>query len=263
MHIADYDQLEQRAADYRNNGHIDEAIELYDQLAAQMTLHGDTTKAAGMVHMIGVTHKAANRKQQSLEKLEQAKQMYEEAGDAVGAARALRDIAITHSYSGDYDAAELILLQSIAQLKSTGDSDELALSEVKLGENFMKKGVLVAANEWINRGWSKLEHSKHWFYRMTALLHRAELAFAGGDYDTCETLCQEAITIIKELHKEEAQKRRLAQLYGLIAISRMARQKEAREHHEMADFYLNQLDSESRAYLVTKTQLKDLPALDA
>lgn len=261
MNISEYEQLEQRATDYRNNGQVDDAIDVYDQLAAQFTLHGDTTKAAGMVHMMGVTYKVANQKQKSLDKLEQAKQMYEEAGDMVGAGRSLRDIAITHAYDGDYDAAELILLQSINQLKDAGDSDELAMSEIKLGDNFLKKGDLVAANEWMTKGWQKLTESEHWFYRMTALLHRAELAYAEQEYKSCELLCEQAITIIKDLHKEDAQKRRLAQLYGLLALSKLARQEEATQSHEMADYYLSQLDNESRAYLVTRTVLTELPSI--
>lgn len=260
MNISDYENLEQRATDYRNNGQVHEAIDIYDQLAAQMTLHGDTTRAAGMVHMMGVSYKVANRKQQSLDKLEQAKNMYEEAGDAVGAGRALRDIAITHSYSGDYGAAELILLQSIAQLKKTDNKEELAMTELQLGYNFLKKEDLVSANEWMTKGWEKIQDSDFWFYKMIAVMHRAELAFAEQEYKSAMELSEQAIDMIREQGKELQQKRRLAQLYGLLSLAKSARQEASAEEADLSHYYLSQLDEESQTYLKTKTMIKDLLA---
>lgn len=259
MNINDLNRLEKKATDFRNNGQIDKAVEVYDQLAAQYTLRGDTTHAAGMVHMIGVTYKVGNRTQESLSKLDEAKKMYEQAGDAVGAGCSLRDIAITHAYSGDYDAAELILMQSINQLKTTSNQDELALSHIKLGENYLKKGDLVSANEWIAVGWNVLESSDHVDYKITATMHRAELAYAELDHEKAEKLCRQAIDMIRAHHGEKLHKRRVAQLYGLLSLSKIARQEKSSEELDMTRYYLSQLDDDSRQYLLQKTVLKDLP----
>ncbi len=259
MNINDLHRLEKKATDFRNNGQVDKAVEVYDQLAAQYTLRGDTTHAAGMVHMIGVTYKVGNRTEQSLTKLDEAKNMYEKSGDPVGAGRALIDIAITHAYSGDYDAAELILMQSIAQLKTTDAEEELALSQVKLGENYLKKDDLVSANEWVAQGWSILSGSENIDYKVTAIMHRAELAYAELDHARAEKLCRQAIEMIRAHHGEKLHKRRMAQLYGLLSLSKIARQEKSSEETDMTHYYLSQLDEGSRNYLLTRTQLNELP----
>lgn len=262
MNDTELQRLQRQATNLRNSGQVDEAIEIYEHLATAYTLNGDTTKAASIVQQIGIANKTANRTERSLEKLSEAKDMYEEAGDPVGAGRALREIAVTHAYVGDYDAATPILMQSIVHLRDTDATDELALSELELGINYLRQNDIISANEWVATGWSKLETSDNWLYKMIAIYYRSELAYAELDHAMCEDLCEEAITLIRSHGEEKDQKHYLAKLYGLLALSKLARQEMSAEEVDLSRYYLSQLDNESQHYLTTKTLLKDLPTAE-
>ena len=244
-------ELEQQATTLRNNGQVDAAVALYQELVHQFDKVHKKDRAARMQHMIGVTYKVGNHTTRSLEALDDALRRYEEIKDVVGIGRVLRDKGITYQYVRRYKEAKEFLEKSVTVLQAANDAAELGISEVKVGNLLREAGVLDKAEIWIERGLETLKLGDHWFYTSTALLHKAALKLAQHHYNEALAAAEASEKLLRDNNGEQVQKRRLAQLwYTKAAIYQaMGEFEKATECREAGNTYALALDFASKQYL--------------
>lgn len=244
-------ELEQQATTLRNNGQVDAAVTIYEELIKRFEKSRKKERAAAMQHMIGVTYKVGNHTGKSLDALSDALKRYEELNDAVGVGRALRDKGVTYQYARRYSEAKEFLEKSITILQAANNVAELGMSEVKFGNLLREAGVPDKAEIWIGRGLETLKLTDHWFYVSTALLHSATLKLAQHKYNEALAAAEASEKLLRDNNGEQVQKRRLAQIwYTKAAIYRaMGELEKAAECREAGEAYAAALDVASKQYL--------------
>ncbi|HSH31106.1 MAG TPA: tetratricopeptide repeat protein [Candidatus Saccharimonadales bacterium] len=209
-------ELEKLAGDHRNNGEGLKAVEYYKQAADTYLQEGNRQQAAGCWHMVGVSYKVENDIDAAIENLHKAADLNREIGNEIGVGRIYRDIGIAYAYRKEHEEAIKWLRKSVEALEGTGEDAELGISEAKVGLHYLEVHDYNQAEEWLNKGLATIRRTFHWFYEMTALLHLAALRFAQDRPSDAVTNLWAGVGLIFQAGEQEGQKRRLAQLYGLL-----------------------------------------------
>jgi tetratricopeptide (TPR) repeat protein len=215
LHAAE--QLEKQAGDLRNNGQGLAAVEKYKQAADLFLEAGDEQRSAECWHMVGVSYKVENDIDAAIETLEKAAQLHREAGNKVGVGRVYRDIGIAYAYRKEHDKAIGWLEKSEEALRNSGADAELGMTESKIGLHYLEVKDYDKAEQWLDRGLASIRKESNWFYEMTALLHLAALHLVRERYSEAITTLWSCVGLIYQANEQDGQKRRLAQIYGLLA----------------------------------------------
>ena len=253
--------LWEQATQARNNGQTTAARQLYHQILQQ---EEDPRRRAEAWQMIGVCHKIDNNLEAALESLAKAFNDYQEAGDLLGQGNVARDIALTYAYQERYKEALPWLEKSIAALEQTDDRSALGMSRVK-------KGLVLARAEQRNtealplakKGLEEIRADKehyNWFFEMTALFNIAEILFL-QDNPSFLTYAQAALALIYEAQAASEQKRRLAQIYILLAhgYQQNGNQGQALKFLQRGESLLQELeDPEARKVIARELDLDQL-----
>lgn len=210
-------ELQKQAGNYRDQGQGLDAIEKYKQAAELYEAAGDAAGAAECWHMVGVSYKVENDIDNAIETLEQAAKLHREAGNEVGMGRVYRDIGIAYAYRKEHEPALEWLQKSEEALRDSGAEAELGITEAKLGLHYIHVKEYDQADEWIAKGLMHIRKEGHWFYEMTALSHAAALNLLRDNPSQAVTDLWAGIGLIYGADEQGNQKRRLAQIYGLLA----------------------------------------------
>ncbi len=154
----------QKAQKLRDNGQIDEAIELYQKI-------GD----AESIHMIGVCYYQDRKFKKANEYLEKALKKFEEEKSSEFTGFVLRDLGIVARGQKDFEKAEKFLNESIEKLKEIGNKGHEGMSHVKLGSVFADQEKFDEAFSEINKGIELLQQSDEKFFLSSAYLDRAKV----------------------------------------------------------------------------------------
>ncbi len=209
--------LEKQAGDLRNNGQGLAAVEKYKQAAALFLEAGEKQRAAECWHMVGVSYKVENDIDAAIETLEKAAQLHYETGNEAGVGRVYRDIGIAYAYRKEHDKAIEWLEKSEEALRGSGADAELGITESKIGLHYLEVQDYDKAEQWLDRGLATIRKEGHWFYEMTALLHLAALRLVREQHSEAITALWSCVGLIFQANEQDGQKRRLAQIYGLLA----------------------------------------------
>jgi hypothetical protein len=211
------EQLQDQADNHRNNGEGLKAVEYYQRAIQLYQEAGNRRAAAECQHMIGVSHKVEDDIDAAIDNLKKAATLHREAGNEAGVGRVYRDIGIAYAYRQQHDEAITWLKKSVEALKGTDEYAELGISESKVGLHYLQVGDYQQAEQWIVQGLASIRRTSNWFYEMTTLLHAAALKLVTHRYSDAITDLWASLGLIYESDSREAQKRRLAQIYGLLA----------------------------------------------
>ncbi len=220
-------KLEQAATTLRDQGRGYEAARTYQQAKAAYLEAGDAVRAAGMQHMTGVAYKIENDIDASLPALDAAIKDYQSAEDPFGPGRVERDIGIMYEYRDELDAAQEHLQKSKELLEAAPENATTANGEkrdAELGITLAKLGLVAIrfsnfdeAENYIMDGLAAIRKAGHPFYEMTSLMHLASVYFATEHYGRMLANLEAALGLIYEYNMQDAQTRRLAQIWGLMA----------------------------------------------
>lgn len=220
-------KLEQAATALRDQGKGLEAVEAYSQAKQAYEQAGEAARAAGMQHMVGVSYKIENDLEHALAAFDEAISDYRAAGDILGPGRVERDIGIMYEYRDQLEPAREHLLKSKAALEAAPEDAttmngekrdaELGITLAKLGLVALRLARLDEAEKYMMDGLGYIRKVGHPFYEMTTLMHLASLYFTTEHYGRMLANLEAALGLIYEYDMQDAQTRRLAQIWGLMA----------------------------------------------
>lgn len=210
-------ELTKQADNLRNNGQGLAAVEKYKEAADLYDQADDKQGAAECWHMVGVSYKVENDIDAAVKALEKAAELHHKAGNTVGVGRVYRDIGIAYAYRKQHDKAIEWLEKSEEALRDGGNYAELGITEAKIGLHYLEVEDYDKADQWLERGLATIRKEGHWFYEMTSLLHFAALYLAREAYSDAVTALWAGVGLIRQAGEAEGQKRRLAQIFGLLA----------------------------------------------
>ena len=156
--------LFEKAQKLRNNGKIDEAIELYKKV-------GDTES----LHMIGVAYYQIKKFKEANKYLQKSLNEFRQEGNEEFQGFVLRDLGAVARAEKNLTEAERFLKESIDLLQKTGNKGHEGMSRVKLGRVFADQEKFDEAFDEINRGIELLNESTDQFFLSTAYLDRAKV----------------------------------------------------------------------------------------
>lgn len=209
--------LQKQANDLRNNGQGLEAVEKYQRAAREFLQAGNKTSAAECWHMAGVSYKVENDIDKAVATLQQAIELYEQAGNQMRVGHVYRDIGIAYAYRKEHDKAIEWLKKSENILSNNKAEAELGITRAKIGLHYLEIKQYDQARQWLDLGLASIRQEGQWFYEMTALSHLAALELAQNRFSGAVTTLWAGIGLIYQADEQKIQKRRLAQLYGLLA----------------------------------------------
>lgn len=210
--------LKQNADDLRNQGKTKEAIEKYQETIQLFDQVGDKNKVAEMWQMIGVCHKMENNLPRAIEALQVAVKLFEDIHDDQGLGNTYRDIAITYTYDHQFSEALPWFEKSIHVLEKTDDTVALGITTVKRGLTYVYLKRYEDAEEDMRQGLSLIRSKGNWFMEMTALLNYAGLDAVLERFDDALNKLWAAFGILLYEGEQEQQSRRVAQIFGLLAL---------------------------------------------
>jgi tetratricopeptide (TPR) repeat protein len=227
-------RLEAKAAKLRNQGKGYEAVKVFQKAREKYLSEGDALKAAGCLHMMGISYKIENDLQKAMPLYDQAADEYRQIGDRLGPGRVYRDAGIMLEYHDRLDEAADYLQKSKAELENVPDdaegvsyvgegpptkNAELGITLAKIGLILTRQKQFEEAEKQIIAGLKLIRKTGHVFYEMTALLHYSALHITMGNYGWALDKLEAALGLIYEHHMQDEQTRRLAQIWGLMAHS--------------------------------------------
>jgi tetratricopeptide (TPR) repeat protein len=201
----------------RDNGKEDNAIEKYLKAYDLFEEEKNTKRAAETLQMIGVCYRIKNDTKNSIANLKIAAAIFEDIEDLVGLGNTYRDMALSYMEKGDLGEALIWISKSDLVLKKTDNLSALGITQVKYGTVYVRLGQLQQGRIFITKGLVNIRKTGSWFNEMTALLHMSEHSFIKENYAEMLAFLWAALGIIFEYDEEKRQKKRVAEIYGLLA----------------------------------------------
>ncbi len=164
-----------KAQQLRDNGNIDEAIKLYDEVRHSALDQGDTRLAAECLHMIGVSHYQNDHYKNAEKFLKDAEREFIQQKNDEGVGFVLRDRGLVARGEKRFDEAESLLKESIEKLRVAGNKGHEAISLVKLGTVYREQGKNTEAIDTIREGIRILEETTDTFFLSTAYFDLAKV----------------------------------------------------------------------------------------
>lgn len=261
-------QLVETAHEQMNQGKPAEAIKTYTEAKQLFVDLGESKKAAGMQHMIGVCHKINGDIHNAAEAFTAAIADYKKAGDTMGPARVARDIGLMYIDHDKLSDAEASLNQSQQELQALPEGDmrnvELGITLAKLGQLYTLQKRLDEAEKHLMDGLALIRSIGHAFYELTALMHLAALYFKTKHYGRMLANAEAALGLIYEYDMYKGQTRRLAQIYALMAEGYLQSGSKAFSEHfaKKALDMIKQLEPEAQKLVQKDIQTEGLQAFN-
>lgn len=259
-------QLELEGTTLRNQGKGFEAIKKYEEAKALYLQSDLLPQAAGCQHMIGVSYKIQGNLEKALEAFQTAIADYLNANDTLGPSRVERDIGIMYEYVDLFTDAKAHLLKSENELRGwdpntivkqiVGESAsvgaELGVTLAKLGLVYTRLGEFDDAKASLFEALSLTRASQHPFYEMTTLLHGGELYIKLEKFNEALLYLQAGMGILYENRLEDTHKRRMAQIWGLMAHAYLGLgvRDNAQHYARRALFIIDSLDKDAQKPLI-------------
>jgi len=150
-------------------------------------------------------------------------QLFQEVGEAWGAALALHHLGKATVELGDLVAARSLLEESAALFRVAGDRQLLAQSLNALGLVALRQGDYASARSQFEAALSVAQETGAEQYRADALAHLGTVALREGDYQQSAGLYQQSLALNRVLGNREGIAEDLA---GLAEVARLAGQPE-------------------------------------
>ncbi|MBU1110534.1 tetratricopeptide repeat protein [Patescibacteria group bacterium] len=252
--------LKEKATNFRNNGQTKRAIDTYKKLIRLYEQLGQSGQIAEAMQMLGVCYKIENNTEKSILWLEKASNQYQKTQDKIGKGNALRDIGITYLYIKNFEQALKYLEQSERVLQNTNDRTAYGITVAKIGHTYTHIGKFDKAKKLLNQGLKEIRSQDSWFMEMTTLLHLAELEYHQQNFQGLIDNARQALGIIYEQNEQGGQKRRLAQIHGLLAHGYLGLKSHARakEHYQKSLELIEALDEKAKELVLEDINIDKL-----
>lgn len=211
------EQLLRQADNLRDNGDVTNATKRYEQAIVGFKKLNDILGQARSWQMLGVNYKVEGDLPTARQTLEKALALFKRINNHHGIGNTLRDIGMTYSYEHKYQKALPYLRRSITELKKADNLPDLGITHTKIGLALRHLGKYRAAQKELGEGLRIIRQADDWFREMTAILNLAELKFAQGQTEEMLTDLWGAYGILLYEKQLGTQKRRVAQITGLLA----------------------------------------------
>lgn len=261
---AEFDQ----AQILKDNGQTKQAIEKFKQAAQQWNNANNEAMSASALHMTGVCHLMERDYDQAIPTLQKAADLFQRATSEaqhpvlrnsqhrvlntsevavqanIGLGNAYRDLGLAFFYRKQYDQARHWLDLSASTLGKIGDKAALGITLGKSALLFKKLHQWDKSALLFKQALTLIREQGHWFYEATVLIDWSLLAYKKKDYHQTITKLWAALGLIHQAQAAGNQKRRLAEIYGLLAIAYLR---------------LNNLSWATNLFLASLDNLKDMP----
>lgn len=200
-----------------NNGQANKAISLYEEAAKTAEKLGEKSWMGYFFQQQGVAFRVLNKVEDAKLAIKKAIGVFD-PGDHVNLGGAYRDLGIVDSLLQDWVEAETHLKKSIEILSSYGkDFNSWGVSLAKLGGVYTEQKKFALARETFEQSLEIMRKQGDWFMEMTTLLGYANLDFQEKRLREMIDKLWAALGMIYEKGDYEIQKRRLVEIYGLLA----------------------------------------------
>lgn len=201
-----------------NNGQADKAVVLYQEAVETAEKLGEKKWVGYFWQQQGVALMTAGKYEEAIIALEQALKIFGELEDFLNAGNAHRDVGIIKIKQKKYDEAIEWLDISLDELLThTDDWNAIGVTEAKLATAQMLAGNGKTARKTFDSALANVRKQGDWFMEMTTLLGFAGLDFEEKKYGEMIDKLWACLGIIYEKGDYEIQKRRLVEIYGLLA----------------------------------------------
>lgn len=237
MPLLDFKQMFLTADNLRNGARVDEAIAAYLEIVVIAKQEGQILTEAQALHMAGVAaresiiSKESSYFRDAFNYFKQAEKLYEQADKTESLGALYRDMAITCDCAKDRVQAMVYFEKSLSILGKTEAYAELALTYDKVGLHFHELGDQETALRYIDKAIDTFRKDKpHGFYSATVLFDKAKVLTKRGLFDQAYDLALESVSWFEADHGNTSYRRRLAELYGFLALlaTKLAQEKKTR-----------------------------------
>lgn len=200
-----------------NNGKADEAVSLYEEAAKIAETMSHKKWAGYFWQQQGVAFKILRKFPEATEAITKAIGVFD-PNDSVNLGAAYRDLGLVKIHEEKFEEAIPSLEKSIAILSKYGkDFNSWGVSLGKLGVAYTGTRQYGLAREKFDEALVVMRKQGDWFMEMTTLLGYANLDFQEKRLREMVDKLWAALGMIYEKGDYEVQKRRLVEIYGLLA----------------------------------------------
>jgi len=217
--MSDSDEIFNQAQQLKDNGHTKQSIEKFQQAAQQYDNANNPAMHATSLHMIGVCYLMERDYDQAVTSLKHAAELFQQQNNDHGKGNVYRDLGLTFFHRKQYDQARYWLDLSAQHLGKTDDKAALGMTLAKSGLLFKEMHQWDKSNLLFKQALTLIREQGHWFYEATTLIDWAFLAYKKKDYHQTITKLWAALGLISHAQAVDSQHRRLAEIYGILAIS--------------------------------------------
>jgi tetratricopeptide (TPR) repeat protein len=203
----------------KDNGQTQQAIERFRLAEKQFDNIDNITMYATSIHMIGVCQLMERDYDQAVSTLKQAADLYQQQRDNHGLGNVYRDLGLAFFHRKQYDQARYWLDLSAQHLGKTDEKASLGITLAKSGLLFKELHQWDKSNLLFKQALTLIREQGHWFFEATTLIDWAFLAYKKKDFHQTITKLWAALGLIYQAQAQEQQQRRLAEIYGILAIS--------------------------------------------
>lgn len=196
-------ELFQKAQDLRNNGKIEEAVKIYQQIVGLSIQKDDALMIGKATHMIGVALFQDKRYQEALDYLMDALDQFKRLNNQEMWGAVLRDLGMVNEKLGEIDVAKDYFNNSIYYLKEAGSLGHAGISQVKLGKLYSKMDQKEKAESLIKEGIENIEKSSGRFFESTAYFDLAKLQVEMDKKAEAKTSAEKALEILNKMSNRE------------------------------------------------------------
>ncbi len=206
----------------RNNGQIDEAVAMYQEVIDQVDGDNDRFWANESLHMIGVAYYQDEKYDLAKEYLEKALGEFRKLDNTDMEAAVLRDLGMIARSQKNFESAEHFLEDSVSLLSGSEQLGHLGISKVKLGMVHADQGELEEAEGLIEEGLKDIEGSTDRFFEVIGNVNLAEIQERSGKIDQAKASLKKAKSLLEGLggsDKNQDMQRKIQKLSEQLANS--------------------------------------------
>lgn len=225
MPLVDYPKLFLKADNFRNNGQTSQAVKFYVEIATLANKPDELEHKARALQLAGVAAKdAASNAESSYYRdavnfFSQAEVAFGELGRRGDVGSVYRDRATAAEKVGLTNEALDWFQKAVIIFQELDDQPGLGITYDKLGLHYYRQGDVTTAQKYMYEALRLLRrHPEIGFFTATALYDLARVKFGQGEFEAAQDLAEESVSWFEADHGERSYGRRLAQLYGFLAL---------------------------------------------
>lgn len=235
-----------------NNGRAEKAVLLYKEAVKVAEKLREKRWQGYFWQQQGVALMTEGKYEEAISAIEQSLRVFDELKDFLSLGNVHRDLGIIKTKQEKYDEAINWFEISLDELLThTNDWNAVGVTEAKLATAQMLSGDVKTARKTFESALSNVRKNGDWFMEMTTLLGFANLDYKENRIQEMINKLWACLGIIYEKGDYDIQKRRLVEIYGLLAkgYEVTAARKLAVKLREKEKGFLKQLSKEARQVL--------------